>query len=97
MRHCIFCGTESFESSSCPVCGFIRNRVKEFDRISPGAGPIEFETYLKDQGMRQEPPSLALLSKIMNEVLRGGSGGRGSKHRAGIECKKIDNGYFGLV
>ena len=94
-RICKFCGKESFESSSCSACGYIRKRVMEFEKISPGGNAIEFEYYLKDNvEMRQEIPSLSLLSKIMNEVLRGGSGN--PKSNPGIESSKISQEYYGL-
>ena len=92
MRHCIFCGRESFESSSCAQCGYIRKRVLEFENVAPGEGPIEFESYLKDVGCRQEIPSLQILSRILNYVLRGGSGSKPGK-----ESSRISQEYYGVV
>ena len=88
---CKFCGKEINNSSSCPNCRFIRNRVLDFEKMSPGAGPIEFEAYLKGPGGMRYAPRLETLSKIMNEVLRSGNG------RPGIESSVRDEEYYGIV
>jgi hypothetical protein len=98
MRYCIFCGNESYESSSCSRCGFIQNRVREFEMISPGEGPIELETHLRETGFGGQMPGLEILSRIQNKVLRGGGKLRSSVESwPGIEPIVMSKEYYGIV